>query len=316
MRSIVKIIRGVASLLGYMLNTLFWCIPLFIVALLKLIIPLRSFRSQCNRLLSLIASGWVAINTLNQRLLSKTTLKVQGPPDYSLEKKYLVVANHQSWVDILVLQRIFHRRIPFLKFFIKKELRWFPLLGQAWWALDFPFMKRYSPAKLKKYPHLKGKDLIETKKACEKYRTMPVSVMNFVEGTRFSPGKHERQQSPFENLLKPKAGGTAFVLSAMGDQISTVVDVTIVYPQGAMSLWDFLCGRVDDIGVTVRTFPVTEDMQGDYNNDSGHRQHIQEWLNHLWKQKDQMIKVELEKSPGPATGSVAAKEDAHPSLKN
>lgn len=293
MHSIVKIIRGVASLLGYMLNTLFWCIPLFIVALLKLIIPLRSFRSQCNRLLSLIASGWVAVNTLNQRLLSKTTLKVQGPPDYSLEKKYLVLANHQSWVDILVLQRIFHRRIPFLKFFIKKELRWFPLLGQAWWALDFPFMKRYSKKVLQKKPHLKGKDLEITRKACEKFKSMPVSIMNFVEGTRFSVRKHRQQQSPYQNLLKSKAGGIAYVLTTMGDQLNAILDVTIVYPQKAKSFWAFVCGEVDEIKVRVRSVPVTKDLLGDYAMDKSYREQFQIWLNTLWSEKDRRIQEML-----------------------
>jgi len=293
MHSVVKIIRGLASLLVYLLNTVFWCTPLFIVALFKLLIPLRSFRSQCNRLLNLIASGWVAINTLNQRLFSKTALHVQGPPGYSLEKKYLVVANHQSWVDILVLQRIFHRQIPFLKFFIKKELRWFPVLGQAWWALDFPFMKRYSKKVLQKKPHLKGKDLEITRKACEKFKTMPVSIMNFVEGTRFSVRKHRQQRSPYQNLLKSKAGGIAYVLTTMGDQLNAILDVTIVYPQKAKSFWAFVCGEVGEIKVRVRSVPVTKDLLGDYAMDQSYREQFQIWLNKLWSEKDRRIQEML-----------------------
>jgi len=293
MHSVVKSIRGLASLLVYLLNTVFWCTPLFIVALFKLLIPLRSFRSQCNRLLNLIASGWVAINTLNQRLFSKTALHVQGPPGYSLEKKYLVVANHQSWVDILVLQRIFHRQIPFLKFFIKKELRWFPVLGQAWWALDFPFMKRYSKKVLQKKPHLKGKDLEITRKACEKFKTMPVSIMNFVEGTRFSVRKHRQQRSPYQNLLKSKAGGIAYVLTTMGDQLNAILDVTIVYPQKAKSFWAFVCGEVGEIKVRVRSVPVTKDLLGDYAMDQSYREQFQIWLNKLWSEKDRRIQEML-----------------------
>jgi 1-acyl-sn-glycerol-3-phosphate acyltransferase len=240
-----------------------------------------------------IAGGWVAINILNQRLLSRTTLKVQGPPGYSLEKKYLVVANHQSWVDILVLQRIFHRRIPFLKFFIKKELRWFPVLGQAWWALDFPFMKRYSKKVLQKKPHLKGKDLEITRKACEKFKTMPVSIMNFVEGTRFSMRKHRQQQSPYQNLLKSKAGGIAYVLTTMGDQLNAILDVTIVYPRNAKSFWSFVCGEVDEIKVWVRSVPVTQDLLGDYVMDQSYREQFQIWLNTLWSEKDRRIQEML-----------------------
>ena len=293
MQSIIKTIRGLASLLGYVLNTLFWCIPLFMVALLKFLIPLRTFRIWCNRLLSRIAGGWVAVNTLNQRLISKTLLQVEGPQGYSLENKYLVVANHQSWVDILVLQRIFHRQIPFLKFFIKKELRWFPVLGQAWWALDFPFMKRYPKKVLRKKPHLMGKDLEITRKACEKFKTMPVSIMNFVEGTRFSSRKHRLQKSPYQNLLKSKAGGIAFVLTAMGDQLHAILDVTIVYPQDVKSFWAFVCGEVKEIKVRVRSVPVTKNLLGDYSMDPSFREQFQVWLNDLWAEKDRRIQKML-----------------------
>lgn len=260
---------------------------------MKFIIPLRSFRSRCNRILTLIASAWVGVNNLNQRLLSKTTLQVQGPQRYSLDQKYLVVANHQSWVDILVLQRIFHRRIPFLKFFIKKELRWFPILGQAWWALDFPFMKRYSKKVLEKKPHLKGKDLEITRKACEKFKTMPVSIMNFVEGTRFTVRKHQQQRSPYQNLLKSKAGGIAYVLTSMGDQLNAILDVTIVYPRNAKSFWAFVCGDVSEIKVLVRSVPVTEDLLGNYALDRSFRERFHAWLNDLWSQKDRQIQEML-----------------------
>ncbi len=67
---------------------------------------------------------------------------MQGVDSLHQRGWYLVSSNHQSWVDILVLQRIFHGRIPFLKFFLKQELIWVPVIGLAWWALDFPFMKR------------------------------------------------------------------------------------------------------------------------------------------------------------------------------
>ena len=109
--------------------------------------------------------------------------------------------------------------VPFLKFFLKKELIWVPILGIAWWALDFPFMKRYSAAVLKKRPHLRGKDIEITRQACKKFKSLPVSIMNFVEGTRFTREKHDKQKSPFTHLLKPKAGGIGFVLSTMGEQL-------------------------------------------------------------------------------------------------
>jgi 1-acyl-sn-glycerol-3-phosphate acyltransferase len=289
MNALFKTMRGLASLIGYLVNTVFWCIPLFLLALLKFLIPIKSFRTWCDRVLSATVSNWVAMNTLNQRLFSNTSLVVQGLQGYSLKNKYLVVANHQSWVDILVLQRIFHRQIPFLKFFIKRELRWFPVLGQAWWALDFPFMKRYSKKVLKKKPHLKGKDLEITRKACEKFKSTPVSIMNFVEGTRFSVRKHMQQGSPYRSLLKSKAGGISYVLSSMGDQLNAILDVTIVYPKNIKSFWAFVCGEVSEIKIKIRSVPITADLLGDYTTDRSFRDQFHGWLNELWMEKDRCI---------------------------
>ncbi len=289
MKSFIKTLRGLTSLLGYFCNTIFWCTPLFVLAILKFLIPLTRFRRWCSQTLNTLATGWVGTNNINQRLFSKTSLTVQGLQGLSLNDKYLVLANHQSSVDILVLQRIFHRKIPFLKFFLKKELIWFPVLGQAWWALDFPFMKRYSKQFLKKKPHLKGKDLEITRKACEKFKTSPISIMNFVEGTRFTAEKHKRQHSPYHSLLKSKAGGVGYVLTSMGDQLNAILDVTIVYPDNIKNFWSFVCGDIREIKVMVRSMPVTADLLGDYTTDRSFRARFHTWLNKLWKEKDQSI---------------------------
>ncbi len=181
---------------------------------------------------------------------------------------------------------MFMDKVPMLKFFLKKELIWVPILGLAWWALDFPFMRRYSSEFLEKNPHLRGKDLESTKKACEKFRTIPVCVVNFVEGTRFRPEKHKRQKSPYIHLLNPKAGGVAFVVSAMGDCIQKIINVTIVYPDGADNFWGFISGRIRRIIVDVEVLPITSDIRGDYFNDAEFKKKFCNWINTLWKEKD------------------------------
>jgi len=256
----------------------------------KAAIPIESWRRKCSRMLNAIAENWIWVNNQNQRLMAgKTQWEVQGIETLERSEWYLVLANHQSWVDILVLQRIFHRRIPFLKFFIKKELFWLPVLGQAWWAMDFPFVKRYTKRYLQKKPHLKGKDLEITRKACKKFKKIPVSIMNFVEGTRFTNEKHSIQQSPYSRLLKPKAGGIAFVLSSMGEQIHRILDVTIVYPDGVTNFWALLCGKVRKIKVRVRSLPVSAEQVGDYTNDAHYRAGLQRWLNNIWAEKNRYI---------------------------
>ncbi len=286
-------LKGVLSFTGFFVNTIFWVIPIFITAFLKLIIPLKFWRRICDIVLNWLAGNWIAVNNLNLRLVGGTRWDVRGIEDLKMDAWYLVVANHQSWVDILVLQKIFHRKIPFLKFFLKKELIWVPVLGLAWWALDFPFMKRYSTAFLKRNPHLRGQDIEITKKACRKFETIPVSIMNFMEGTRFTRAKHARQRSPYRNLLRPKSGGIAFVLAAMGNQLSGIVDATIVYPQGAGTFWDLICGRIPDIRVQVNLIPITDEIRGDYFNDRAFKRDFQNWINGRWSEKDEQIDLLL-----------------------
>lgn len=282
-------VLGSLALLLMILNTIFWCVPLYAITLLKLI-PIPLWRRGCTQALIWIAENWIGTNKAIFRLTQRADWEVQGAENLKYDGWYLVNSNHQSWADIFVLQSVFNRRIPFLKFFLKQELIWMPVIGLAWWALDFPFMKRYSKAYLEKYPEKRGKDLETTRKACEKFQFTPVSVMNFLEGTRFTPAKHARQESPFRHLLRPRAGGIAFVLGAMGERIQSMLDVTIVYPEMIPTFWDFLSGRVSKVIVRVEELKIpTEFFHGDYLNDPQFRQRFQQWVNQLWQQKDGVI---------------------------
>ncbi len=282
-------LKGVLSFLLLALNTIALTTPLILLSLFKFLIPIRIFIVFLDKVLIGIATLWISINGLNSQLFTKIDWDIRGLD--SLEKKewYLVLSNHQSWVDILVLQRVMNRRIPMLKFFLKKELIWVPFLGLAWWALDFPFMKRYSKKTLAAKPHLKGKDLESTKKACQRFKHTPVSVMNFVEGTRFTADKHSRQKSPFDHLLLPRAGGIAFVLGSMGEHLHKIVDVTIVYPGKIPNFWDFISGETRQVIVDIQVTDVTHEMIGDYFDDPSFRDEFCEWLNRLWQEKDKKI---------------------------
>ena len=276
--------------LSILLNTLAHTTPLFFFAFLKWLVPVQGFRRFCDGILIGLAESWIARNSSMIALFTPTRIEIEGLEGLDRRGHYLVLANHQSWVDIPVLQHALNRRIPFLRFFLKSQLIWVPMLGIAWWALDFPFMKRYTRQQLEKRPELRGTDVIATRKACAKFRDMPVSVMNFVEGTRFTPRKHAAQASPYTHLLKPKSGGVAFVLDAMGDALHAVVDVTLRYPMGRPTLVDLLGGRVRRIEVRVRTFAIPDDMLGgDYENDPVYRERFQRWINGLWAEKDAQL---------------------------
>ena len=280
-------LKGVVTISLMTLNVIAWCGPLFVVALLKFLIPVPAWRRGLSRVMTAIAEGWIGTNNALFRAMGALPLDPRGLEGLSLREWYLVVSNHRSWVDILVLQSLFNRRIPFLKFFLKQQLIWVPVLGLAWWALDFPFMRRYSSAHLAKHPEDRGKDLEATRKACRKFREMPTSVMNFVEGTRFTEEKHAASGSPYRHLLPPRAGGVSFVLSAMGGILHSLLDVTIAYTSGTPSLWDLCCGRVGRVVVDVQRRPIDEWMSaGDYASEPAFRERFQGWLATLWAEKD------------------------------
>jgi 1-acyl-sn-glycerol-3-phosphate acyltransferase len=207
-----------------------------------------------------------------------------------------VSSNHQSWVDILVLQRVFHGRIPFLKFFLKRELMWVPVIGLAWWALDFPFMKRG------RGHGAHQSDLKTTRAACQKFKRIPTSVINFVEGTRYTPAKSRRQKSPYHHLLKPRIGGLGIALATMGELFETLLDVTLVYPHGTPRFWDLLCGRIDAVIVRVRRREIPAQMLGgDPIGDKVYRQRLGTWVEEQWLDKDRLIDQLLGQAARPPT---------------
>ena len=283
-------LRGSIALVLLITNTLFWCWPLFILALLKLVLPFTPIQRGIRFIMHWVAESWISVNRFWMQAVQPIEWDVEGLEKLDMTHSWLVTSNHQSWVDILALQYQFNRRLPFLKFFLKKELIWVPVIGLCWWALEFPFMQRYSKAYLAKHPEKQGQDLATTRKACARYKTNPVSVFNFLEGTRFTPEKHQQQNSPFQHLLKPKAGGIAFVLDAMGEQLHGLVNVTIYYPGGRPTLWDVLSGQIKRIVMRIQIMPIPEQFLGkSYDQDMEYRAEFQEWVNQLWLQKDQEL---------------------------
>ncbi len=275
---------GCLNALLIALNTVLVFSCMIPASLVKLLLPFVPVRRVCDRFLNGLATLWVGNNNAWLAAANPAQWDVQGVDGLHPRGWYLVSSNHQTWVDILVLQRVFHRRIPFLKFFLKQELIWVPVIGLAWWALDFPFMKRGRGA------GAQHSDLQTTRDACEKFKLIPTAVINFVEGTRFTPAKQQQQKSPYKHLLKPKLGGVGIALASMGEQFEALLDVTIVYPHGTPTFWDLLCGRVDAVTVRVLSSPIPDEvLGGDPMGDKGYRVRIGRWVQSQWQVKDQLI---------------------------
>jgi len=240
-----------------------------------------------------ITNSWLSVNNwLIDHILPETQwdITVDENLDLNMQGRYLMTCNHQSWVDTTVNQYFGLTRMPLTRFFTKWELIFIPFVGQAFKILGFPMMKRHTKEQIAKNPELKTRDMEEARKACEQLLSQPFTLLNYLEGTRFTPEKHAQQQSPFTNLLKPKAGGLALALSILGDKIDALVDMTIVYPDGAPGYGEFWLGEVPRIAVNMRKIEIPEwVLGGNYEDDAEYRERFQNWVDDLWTEKDQLI---------------------------
>ena len=246
-----------------------------------------------------IATYWISSNSaLIDDMLPRKDWRITLPDDVHINGKYLLVSNHQSWVDTSIVQYIGEKRLPLTRFFTKFELIYIPIVGQAFYFLDFPMMRRHSKEAIAKNPALKGKDIEEAKRACALLKDKPFTLLNYLEGTRFTKGKHALQQSPYTHLLKPRAGGLSLAISALGDDIDGILDMTIVYPDGVPSYGDLWKGNIKRLGVDLRYIDMPETLfagikQGGYEEDEDIKTQMFDWVEQVWHQKDQRITAML-----------------------
>ncbi len=270
--------------------TIICSVPIIVAGLIKLLVPIpavwRSISVFCNFMMYCWCEGLALLLRLNPWL----KWDVQGLDSLNKKNWYLLISNHHSWADIVVLCVLFRKHIPMNKYFLKQQLAWVPFIGLACWALDMPFMRRYSRGYLLRHPERRGKDVETTRRSCEKFRAHPTTIVNFVEGSRFTEEKQQQTRSPYQNLLSPKAAGIAMALSVLGSQFDKLLNVTLCYPENNQKpFYDMLSGRLTRIVVRVSLEPVTEELHGDYVNDKNFKRRFQRWLNRLWEEKDRQL---------------------------
>lgn len=250
-----------------------------------------------------ITNSWLSVNNwLIDHVLPNTQwdISIDKNLQLSMQGRYLMTCNHQSWVDTTVNQYFGLTRMPLTRFFTKWELIFIPFVGQAFKILGFPMMKRHSKAQIEKKPALKDRDMQEARKACQQLLSQPFTLLNYLEGTRFTKEKHDQQQSPYQHLLKPKAGGLALALNILGDQIDALVDMTIVYPDGVPGYSEFWLGEVPRIAVNLRKINIPDwVLGGNYEDDAEYRERFQQWVHELWLEKDQLIESMQQKFAAP-----------------
>ncbi len=286
-------LRGIVAAAFIAVNTVVLASLLAVVALVRRLVPGDSRRDRITYFMDRFIDRWVENNRFMLRALRLTQVNVSWRCDAPLSRDqwYLVVANHQGWSDILILQEVLLGRIPPLKFFVKRALVWLPFVGAGMWVLDFPFLRRYNAEQVAKNPELAAVDRAETEAACARFKRLPTSLLIFVEGTRFTAEKHAIQGSPYTNLLKPKIGGVSYVLDGLGERISQVIDVTLLYPDGTPSFWGFLCGRCPRVEVDVHALAVPTRLitEAAVQTREEGRDALQRWVGRLWLAKDTLM---------------------------
>lgn len=272
------------------LVTIICSVPIIVAGLIKLLVPIpavwRSISVFCNFMMYCWCEGLALLLHLNPWL----KWDVQGLEGLNKKNWYLLISNHHSWADIVVLCVLFRKHIPMNKYFLKQQLAWVPFIGLACWALDMPFMRRYSRSYLIRHPERRGKDVETTRRSCEKFRAHPTTIVNFVEGSRFTEEKKRETRSPYHNLLPPKAAGIAMALNVLGSQFDKLLNVTLCYPDNhTRPFYDMLSGRLTRIVVSINLVPIGEELHGDYVNDKNFKRGFQRWLNGLWEEKDRQL---------------------------
>lgn len=281
-------IRCILAMLCYCLIVIILTPPFMLFAVLECAAPSKKMQRFFDELAQQIGFLWIDLGRFTEWLLVKFEIEVSSDVALNRENSYLLIANHQSALDILLLQDIFRRKIAFGRYFIKKSLVNVPLLGWCWKAWCIP-MGRYTKEQLARRPQLLRQDVIKTQKICDRLKGIPITLISFIEGTRFSTAKKILQASPYQYLLKPKAGGLAYALATLGSHFDAILDVTLSYPNIKISLWNFFSGRIKKVKVAIRKIPITSDLLGDYENDQQFRGYFQQWLSQRWQEKDQLL---------------------------
>lgn len=270
-------------------------LPLIFLALIRLILPFKVVLDTVDALNQLAFRGFCAHNNLLMRITTKVKWDIQGVENVKVNGSCIIISNHLSWTDIVMICHIYRGRIPITKFFLKQSLIFIPIIGQACYAIGMPFLRRYTRAQILKNPKLKTKDLDSTRKACQSLLVYPSSLVNFVEGTRFTKAKARSCKSPYQNLMPPKAASLAVALGMIGKNIDCLLNTTILYPdhkgQGSI-FYALLCGRLDRVIARVEVIDkefIEQKLVGDYINDKQFKRSFTNELRSLWQKKDEQI---------------------------
>ena len=262
-------------------------IPVFVLAFVRLILPFGPVLSFVDRINQAVFYLWISNNAFLMWLTNRIQWDIQGADIEKIKGSCFIISNHVTWTDIVMLGQIYRGKIPITKFFLKHSLIYIPLIGLACLGLGMPFLRRYSKQQLLKNPKLKTKDIESTNKACRRLIHAPSTLVNFVEGTRYTKEKAAAVKSPYHHLMPPKAASLGIALGQIGKDIEILFNTTLRYPDNEESPFiDMLKGKLKTVYASIEPIKVTDEIIGDYLGDKQFKHSFTLWLRELWERKD------------------------------
>ncbi len=192
-------------------------------------------------------------------------------PDGACVPPCIVIANHQSTMDALVILSLL-KRVELLdtRLIGKQEARHFPVVGYLLRKGGIIFLSRAKDPQ--------DKDRIREGALLAKHDR--ASIFIFPEGTRFA-GKGPITGSPYQRVLPPKRGGFQTIREVLSDY--PVLTATIRWESSAekeaqgRTLFELASYYGKTVSIDARLAPAAE-----VNADP-------QWLDHEWERKDAFL---------------------------
>lgn len=178
-----------------------------------------------------------------------------------------VISNHVCWADWAFVHDIACRKkmLGSCRYFLKDSVKYLPIFGWGMWLMRMPFLKRNWGR-----DHQRIKEALSPLTCC----ALPVWLISFVEGTRFSEPKLKAAQQfaetqslrPPKLCLLPRCKGFSSTVKALrSSHIKHVYNVTLAYyhkSKGwghAPSPMDILSGAISDyrVHIDVERIPLS-----------------------------------------------------------
>lgn len=250
-----------------MANLLIGFCVLVPIAIVSLLLPFEFVSRACFFLVKHLYRWCVWVDSFWMQQVVGIKLSVDG--EANTHPAPVVICNHQSWFDIPLIQDVISKDGPMIKFLIKQELAWVPIIGWICLVLDFPRLNRSKQIGDRKADF----SIIEK---TTKSHGKQGALLIFPEGTRYTANKHLSQASPYQHLLKPKAGGMK-IIKKNTDPATPLIDITINYGEKQPHIWRCLHGNPRHIHINIEHFTLAQ------------LDNVEEWLNQRWQEKDTIL---------------------------